>query len=170
MTLAFLVTSLVLFGFMGQVWAKELGFGVTNSAYLYTVFSVGSMTSAIMGGLLGDRFVKRFGHKGRIMLFQIYAVLFGTVIALTMYFSHWWDSDVAPLTEGVLKTNDPSVMYYVMVFLMGLTFSIGFSGWFGIRLAGSVAERLKADRLFPVRKTRQTLRHNMRANRTEQWP
>lgn len=124
----FLVTSLVLFGFMGQVWAKELGFGVTNSAYLYTVFSVGSMTSAIMGGLLGDRFVKRFGHKGRIMLFQIYAVLFGTVIALTMYFSHWWDSDVAPLTEGVLKTNDPSVMYYVMVFLMGLTFSIGFSG------------------------------------------
>lgn len=124
----FLVTSLVLFGFMGQVWAKDLGFGVTNASYLYTVFSIGAMLSALLGGFVADRFVKIFGHKGRVMLFQIYAVLFGIIIALTMYFAHWWDSDVAPLTEGVLSTNDPSVMYYFMVFLMGLIFSIGFSG------------------------------------------
>lgn len=123
-----LVTSLVLFGFMGQVWAKNLGYGVTNSSYLYTVFQVGSMISALLGGFIADAFVKKFGHKGRIMLFQLYAVTFGVIIALTMYFSKWWDPDVAPLAKGALKNNDPSILYFVMVFLMGLVFSIGFSG------------------------------------------
>ncbi|QIK72274.1 MFS transporter [Propioniciclava coleopterorum] len=124
-----LVTSLVLFGFMGQVWARDLGYGVTNGAYLQTVFAVGSMISAFVGGMLADRFVRWFGHKGRIMLFQIYCVAFGTIIALTMYFATWWDPDVTPLpSKDVLKTNDPSIAYFAMVFLMGLIFSIGFSG------------------------------------------
>lgn len=123
----FLVTSLVLFGFMGQVWARDMGYGVKNGSYLYTVFQIGATLSAIMGGFIADGFVRRFGHKGRIMLFQIYAVLFGVIIALTMYFYHLWDSDIVP-GDGQTVTNDPSLMYYVMVFLMGLVFSIGFSG------------------------------------------
>lgn len=124
-----LVTSLVLFNFMSVVWARNLGYGVTNASYLFTVFSVGSTISALVGGLLADQFVRWFGHKGRIILFQIYAVLFGIVIALTMYFSSWWDPDVSPLpNRQTISTNDPNIMYYVMVFLMGLTFSIGFSG------------------------------------------
>ncbi len=68
-----LVTSLVLFGFMTQVWAKNLGYGVKNASYLFTVFSIGSTLSAFLGGWIGDQFVKRFGHKGRIILFQVYA-------------------------------------------------------------------------------------------------
>ncbi len=124
-----LVTSLVLFGFQGQVWARDLGYGVVNSSYLYTVMQIGMFISAFLGGWLGDRFQHWFGHKGRIMLFQIYGVAFGTIIALTIYFAHWWDSDVSPLpTPDSPPTNDPSFMYYVMVFLMGLIFSWGFSG------------------------------------------
>ena len=128
----FLVTSLVLFGFMGQVWAKDMGYGVVNGSYLYTVFQIGATISAIMGGFIADSFVRRFGHKGRIMLFQIYAVLFGIVIALTMYFYGTWNA-LEPLPAnakelGILKTGDPSLAYYALVFLMGLVFSIGFSG------------------------------------------
>ena len=124
-----LVTSLVLFGFQGQVWAVDLGYGVVNSSYLYTVMQIGMFISAFLGGWLGDRFQKWFGDKGRIIFFQVYAVSFGTIIALTMYFAHWWDSDVSPLADPKAPpTNDPSFMYYVMVFLMGLIFSWGFSG------------------------------------------
>ena len=122
-----LVTSLVLFGFQSQVWARDLGYGVKNASYLYTVMQIGMTVSALVGGLLGDLFAKKFGARGRIILFQIYAVAFGTIIALTMYFSKWWDPDVTP-GNGQVVTNDPSLMYYVMVFLMGLIFSIGFSG------------------------------------------
>jgi hypothetical protein len=44
-----------------------------------------------------------------------------------MYFANWWDPDVSAGT-GQSVTNTPSGLYYVMVFLMGLIFSIGFSG------------------------------------------
>ncbi len=128
----FLVTSLVLFGFMGQVWARDMGYGVKNGSYLYTVFQIGATISALLGGFVADAFVKKFGHKGRIILFQIYAVLFGAIIALTMYFYAQWDSTVTAIPKDapkeLLKTSDPSLVYYVLVFLMGLVFSIGFSG------------------------------------------
>ena len=123
----FLVTSLVLFGFMGQVWAKDMGYGVTNSSYLYTVFQIGATISALMGGFVADGFVRRFGHKGRIMLFQIYAVLFGSIIAITMYFYKVWTPGIQS-GDGQQVLQDPSIVYYVLVFLMGLIFSIGFSG------------------------------------------
>ncbi|QIK72558.1 MFS transporter [Propioniciclava coleopterorum] len=122
-----LVTSLVLFGFMNQVWARDLGYGVVNASYLNTVFQIGSTLSALLGGFLADFFVRKLGPKGRVTLFQLYAVSFGIIIALTMYFSSWWDADVSPGT-GQTVTNDPSLLYYVMVFLMGLVFSIGFTG------------------------------------------
>ena len=122
-----LVTSLVLFGFMGQVWARDMGFGVKNGSYLYTVFQIGAMLSALMGGFLADAFVKKFGHKGRIMLFQIYAVLFGSIIAITMYFYKVWTPGIQS-GDGQQVLQDPSIVYYVLVFLMGLIFSIGFSG------------------------------------------
>lgn len=122
-----LVTSLVLFGFMGQVWARDMGFGVKNSSYLYTVFQIGAMLSALLGGFLADAFVKKFGHKGRIMLFQLYAVLFGAIIAITMYFYKAWTPGIKS-GNGQEVLQDPSLVYYVLVFLMGLIFSIGFSG------------------------------------------
>ena len=124
-----LVTSLVLFNFQAVVWSRNMGYGVVNASYLFTVLQMGSMISAVLGGLLGDLFVKKFGNKGRVLLFQIYGVSFAAIIALTMYFYRLWDPDVSPLPQGqTTPTNDPSLMYYVMVFLMGLVFSIGFSG------------------------------------------
>ncbi|MGJ6981600.1 MFS transporter [Aestuariimicrobium soli] len=135
-----LVTSLVLFGFMNVVWARNLGYGVKYGAYLMTVFTIGSTISALLGGFLADLFTRKFGHKGRIILFQLYAVAFGTIVALTMYFAKWWDSDVAPLAKDVTSNNTPSVMYFVMVFLMGLIFSIGFSGCV-LPMVSSVAPR-----------------------------
>lgn len=126
------VTSLVLFNFMGYVWQRTLGYGVANAAYLQTIFNVGAMFSAFLGGMLGDFFVRRFGHKGRVMLFQIYAVLFAIVAAVTMYLPQIFDPDISEATvdaqNRIVASNEPSIAYYAMVLVMGLVFSIGFSG------------------------------------------
>jgi MFS family permease len=135
-----LVTSLVLFGFMNIVWARNLGYGVKNGSYLFTAFTIGATLSALLGGFLADLFTRKFGNKGRIILFQLYAVTFAVIVALTMYFAKWWDSDVSPLPKGAISTNTPSVAYFVMVFLMGLVFSIGFSGCV-LPMVSSVAPR-----------------------------
>lgn len=121
------VSSLVIFGFMGQFWARDLGYGVTNSSYLYTVFQIGAMISALLGGWLGDRFNQWFGDKGRVMLFQLYALGFAFITFVAFQWAAILDPDVSKGT-GQSVTNDPSIAYYVVVFLMGLIFSIGFSG------------------------------------------
>lgn len=121
------VTSLILFGFVGTYWARNLGYGVTNSSYLYTVMTIGMTISAFLGGFLGDWFARRFGDKGRIMLFQIYAVLFALSTFVMIALPQLFDSDIAPGSGGAV-TNAPSIPYYVMVFVTGLIFSWGFSG------------------------------------------
>ena len=121
------VTSLILFGFVGTYWARNLGYGVTNSSYLYTVMTIGMTISAFLGGFLGDLFARRFGNKGRIMLFQLYALLFAASTFVMIGLPQLFDPDVAP-GSGNAVTNTPSVAYYVMVFITGLIFSWGFSG------------------------------------------
>ncbi|GAA1399039.1 MFS transporter [Luteococcus peritonei] len=105
-----LITSLVMFGFQAKFWAKDLGFGVKNASYLYTIMQLGMLCSAFLGGFLGDLFQRKFGDKGRILLFQIYALCFAamTFIAFQVKFSYH--------------------AYYVVAFCLGLVFSIGFSG------------------------------------------
>jgi MFS family permease len=121
------VTSLILFGFVGTYWARDLGYGVTNASYLYTVMTIGMTISAFLGGFLGDLFAHRFGDKGRIMLFQLYALLVAASTFVMVRLAPVFDPDVAPGT-GNAVTNTPSVAYYVMVFITGLIFSWGFSG------------------------------------------
>ena len=121
------VTSLILFGFVGTYWARNLGYGVTNASYLYTVMTIGMTISAFLGGFLGDLFARRFGDKGRIMLFQIYALLFAASTFVMVGLPSVFDPDVAP-GSGNAVTNSPSVPYYVVVFITGLIFSWGFSG------------------------------------------
>lgn len=105
-----LVTSLVMFGFQAKFWAGDLGYGVKNASYLYTVMQLGMLCSAFLGGFLGDFFQRKFGDKGRIMLFQIYALAFAamTFIAFQVKFTY--------------------PQYYAVAFFLGLVFSIGFSG------------------------------------------
>ena len=121
------VTSLILFGFVGTFWARNLGYGVTNASYLYTVMTIGMTISAFLGGFLGDLFARRFGDKGRIMLFQLYALLFAASTFVMVGLASVFDPDVAPGT-GNAVTNTPSIPYFVIVFLTGLIFSWGFSG------------------------------------------
>jgi MFS family permease len=121
------VTSLILFGFIGTYWARNLGYGVTNASYLYTVMTIGMTISAFLGGFLGDLFSRWFHDKGRIMLFQIYALLFAGSTYAMIAWAGVFDPDVAPGTDGAV-TNTPSITYYVIVFITGLIFSWGFSG------------------------------------------
>lgn len=121
------VTSLVLFGFMGVFQARNLGYGITNSAYLQTVMQVGAMFSALLGGWLADRFRARFGEKGRIILFQLYCVAFAAICYVNFQMASVLDPDIVP-GNGQQVTNSPSFAYYAATFVMGLIFSIGFSG------------------------------------------
>lgn len=68
------------------------------------------MISAFVGGFLGDLFNRRFGAKGR-MLMQMYLVTFAAVVFVTTQI----DFGSKPVQ-------------YALTFLMGLVFSIGFSG------------------------------------------
>jgi MFS family permease len=106
-----LITSLVLFSFMVVYFVQVRGWENADAAILYSVFMGGFMLSSLAGGLLGDRFDKRFGPKGRIMLMQLYLVAFSVMsfVALQMDWGH------SPAT-------------YVVVFVFGLVGSLGFSG------------------------------------------
>lgn len=142
------VSSLVIFGFMGTFWARNLGYGVTNGAFLTTVFSVGSTFSALLGGWLADIFQKKFGPKGRIMLFQLYAVAFATITFVAFQLPHLFDDDIVA-GNGQVVTNSPSIAYYVVVGLMGLIFSIGFSGCV-LPMISSVAPKQLSATAFAV--------------------
>lgn len=104
------VTSLVLFAFMVTFMVDVRGFTTAEANYILAVFSLGAMISSFIGGLLGDWFDRKNPDKGRIMLMQIYMVTF----ALFTFLS----------TQIVWSTAG----YYVIWFLTGLVFSIGFSG------------------------------------------
>ncbi len=105
-----LVTSLVLFTYFVTFMVDARGWGVPSAALLYSVFSGGMALSSFFGGFLGDWFVRRFGHRGRIMLMQIYLVAVSgmSVVALQI---DWGKGIVA----------------YVVMFLFGLIMLIGFS-------------------------------------------
>lgn len=105
-----LVTSMVLFAFMQTFWVQINGFTVPQAGLLYTVFAAGSVIGSILGGLLADLMVKKFGHKGRIAMMQIYLLAFSGITFVGFYFN--WGT---------------ALIYWLIVFLVGLIFPIGFS-------------------------------------------
>lgn len=105
------VTSLVLFAFFVTYFVDVRGWETANAAILFTVFMAGFTVSSFLGGFLGDRFDKRFGSNGRVMLMQLYLVAFAAMSYLTLQID-WGRGGVV----------------YVIVFLFGLIGSIGFSG------------------------------------------
>lgn len=106
-----LITSLVLLAFMIFFFTDVRNYSPTEATYLYTTFIAGFGISSFLGGLMGDSFVKRMGDKGRIVLMQIYLVLFAGMSFLATQID--WPS----------RTFD-----YGIWFLFGLIGSIGFSG------------------------------------------
>lgn len=105
------ITSLILLRFYTTFLVDVRGLGVPEAALVLAVFSVGSMFSAFLGGRLGDVFANRFGPKGRIILMQIYLVCFSGAIFLATQ----------------IDSND-RVYIYSSTFLLGIVFSVGFSG------------------------------------------
>lgn len=106
-----LITSLILLRFYSTFVVDERGFNVVTASYVMAIFSLGAMLSAFLGGRLGDFFANRFGPKGRIMLMQIYLITWSAIVFVTTQVDFGSDA-----------------MVYVMTFIMGLVFSIGFSG------------------------------------------
>jgi MFS family permease len=105
------VTSLVLFAFFVTYFVDVRGWQTADAAILFTVFMAGFTVSSFLGGFLGDRFDKRFGPNGRVLLMQLYLLVF----AVMSYLALQLDWGRGPLL-------------YVIVFLFGLIGSIGFSG------------------------------------------
>ncbi|MGO1198378.1 MAG: MFS transporter [Dermabacteraceae bacterium] len=106
-----LVTSLVLFAFYPNFLVVERGLSIFEATLAMSVFSLGAVFSSYLGGRLADLFVAKFGEKGRIMLMQIYLVSFAATVTLA--------------------TQVPYEGFAVSIpfnFVLGLVFSIGFSG------------------------------------------
>jgi MFS family permease len=106
-----LVTSLVLFAFYPNFLVTERGLSIFEATLAMSAFSVGAVLSSYLGGRLADLFVAKLGEKGRITLMQLYLVAFAGTVALTTQVSY----------EGFT----PALAYS---FVLGLVFSIGFSG------------------------------------------
>ncbi len=106
-----LVTSLVLFAFFVTYLVDVRGWQTAEAAILYTVFMAGFAVSSFFGGFLGDRFDKRFGPNGRVMLMQAYLLTFAVMSYLALQID--WGR---------------GIVLYVVLFLFGLIGSIGFSG------------------------------------------
>jgi MFS family permease len=106
-----LVTSLVLFAFYPNFLVTERGLTIFEVTLAMSAFSLGAVLSSYLGGRLADLFVKKLGEKGRITLMQLYLVAFAGTVALTTQVPY----------EGFV----PGLAYS---FVLGLVFSIGFSG------------------------------------------
>ncbi|MGP5007636.1 MFS transporter [Brachybacterium tyrofermentans] len=106
-----LVTSLVLLAFYPNFLVVERGLSVFETTLTMSCFSIGAVFSAFLGGRLADLFVRKYGEKGRIMLMQIYLVSFAATVAIVTQLPYEGFGAAAPIT-----------------FLLGLVFSIGFSG------------------------------------------
>ena len=106
-----MVTSLVLLAFYPNFLAVERGLSIFEVTLAMSCFSVGAVFSAFLGGRLADLFVRKFGEKGRIILMQIYLVSFAATVAFATQLPYEGFATAAPIT-----------------FLLGLVFSIGFSG------------------------------------------
>jgi MFS family permease len=122
-----LVTSLVLFAFFVTYFVDVRGWETADAAILYTVFMAGFTVSSFLGGFLGDRFDKRFGPNGRVMLMQGYLVAFAVMSYLVLQID--WG-------RGALL--------YVVLFLSGLIGSIGFSGCVLPMVSAIVPQELSA--------------------------
>jgi MFS family permease len=106
-----LMTSVAVLGFYSTFLVDDRGYSVPESAVIMAVYNIGVMISSFLGGWLGDVFDRRFGAKGRVMLMQIYLVVFALVI---------WAVTGLPF--------DGRWFVYPASFLFGLVFSIGSSG------------------------------------------
>jgi MFS family permease len=118
-----LTTSLVLFAFMITFFVDERGWTTAEASLLMSVYILGAVFSALLGGFLGDRFEKRFGYKGRVMLMQGYLVLYAVSTALLFQLD--WG-------------RGPAI--YIVVFLTGLVSSLGHPGAV-LPIVGSVVSK-----------------------------
>jgi MFS family permease len=121
------VTSLVLFAFMVVYFVDVRGWDNASAVYIYTVFMAGFAISSFLGGFLGDRFDKRFGPKGRVMLMQLYLITFAVMSFVALQVD--WGQGMT---------------IYVLMFLFGLIGSIGFSGCVLPMVAAVVPPELSA--------------------------
>ena len=105
------VTSVAVLPFYSTFLVDERGYSVPESTVIMAINSIGVMLSSFLGGFLGDLFDRRFGAKGRVMLMQIYLVSFAITVALVTQLPF-----------------DGRGFVYPASFVLGLVFSIGFSG------------------------------------------
>lgn len=122
-----LVTLLLLQAFFVTFFVKVRGFETSTAAILMTVWSGGFLISAFFGGVLGDWFDRRFGPKGRIMMFQLYCVAFAVMTFLTFQID-WGKGPII----------------YLIVFVLGLISAIGFSGAIAPMVSAVVPRALTA--------------------------
>lgn len=107
----FFITSIVMMPFMVTFFVEVRGWITADANYLQGMFTAGWMLSSLLGGFLGDWFERRFGPRGRTLLMQLYLAVFAAGSFLVFQID-WGKGPLA----------------YAVIFLFGLTGSVGFSG------------------------------------------
>lgn len=104
------VTSLVLLSFSVTFLVDVRHFTNAEGTYVLAVFAVGYIFSSFLGGWLGDWAHRKAGIRGRVVLMQIYLVIYALMsfVCLQIEWAHW--------------------VYYPLFFLFGLLSAIGFPG------------------------------------------
>jgi predicted MFS family arabinose efflux permease len=105
-----MVTSLVLFSFSVTFLVDVRGFTNAGGTFVLAFFAVGYIVSSFLGGLLGDWAHRRAGFKGRIVLMQVYLVIYAAMAFLCLQIA--W----------------PVWLYYPLFFIFGLISALGFPG------------------------------------------
>lgn len=107
------VTSLVMFAFSVTFLVDVRGFSNEKATYVLAAFAIGYVFSSFIGGLIGDWFAKKSPKYGRIVLMQIFLVVFALMSLLAMQVA--WPA---------------KWMYIPVFFTFGLVGSIGMTGAF----------------------------------------
>ncbi len=105
------ITSLVLFAFQVTFLVDVRHYKTDEATILTSVFFLGFAISSFVGGLVGDWAAKKNPSKGRIILMQVYLVVFAIMSFLAMQ----------------IDWNNKPVEYAIWL-VFGLVGSLGFSG------------------------------------------
>ncbi|NNM67497.1 MAG: MFS transporter [Spirochaetales bacterium] len=121
----FLVTSLVMMSFGVTFLVSVRHFSTEEGNYVLAAFAVGYVLSSAVGGMLGDLAEKRSPRYGRIVLMQVYLLVY------------------AGMSYLCLQIAWPHRAYYALFFLFGLVSSVGISGAFYPMVAAIVLPELR---------------------------
>jgi MFS family permease len=121
-----LATSMVMLAYLPSYWVEHRGFSLGVATSAFGTLQAGSILGSVLGGLAGDWIERIRPGRGRIQMMQIYLCTFALL--------SWVNFQVPVSHRGAL---------YVLAFVTGVVYPIGFSGCVLPMLAAVTAPEIR---------------------------